>query len=166
MPLELLEYRVRRDVVLNPNQVKEWDLPDGPVPGGQTWKVDAITVAGLAQTGVAPPSDTSVLIYDQASPGAALAPVQATNMALLRASVPYNSSFAGFPVTAADLYGDIDSADSITLPAGNTLAILLPQSAFFYVFMIRVQYAVFQGVSGKPQPAAGIGPAATIPVGI
>lgn len=160
MPWQLTDYPVLR-LSLPLTGANQPILPFPVVPTGQLWRVDQVTVAVTnpnvnQQTGaIAPPE---VMLYDQPVPAtvaafpATLIPAQGTTLSLWPA-MGYMADFD-------------DQSSPLTILGGGQLSIV-----FFGVYsgqtiLARVQYGLYQGSPGAPQPVAGAVRAPSIPVGI
>jgi len=157
VPLELLDYRTRAlpsttQIVggIGGVQVVTFDQ----VPGQQIWRIDGITVIAFV-----PLAPVAVRLFDVAlSPNAV--PVEVTQLA------PYWALGSG---GEPSFWWDVcDRSSPITITSGGQLSIVFDgvgaQPAG--VCLARIQYAVLQGLTGAPVPAAGSIPAGGIPVGI
>lgn len=102
------------------------DVTCGTVPGGQTWRVEGLTVASSSST------VPLVYIYD-ATPAQGLVPADATR-------------YGTFTVD--------DRASPITLLAGDQLVVEFRGVSAGAVCRVRVQYVVYVGTPVAPTPVA------------
>jgi hypothetical protein len=176
VPLELLEYDVFRQsgpiLTVGGNEIDA-----GVVPAGQSWRLEHLAVALFFPPGaVYAPGFTNALvypplvgIYDVPQPGPTVVPCQVTALSLLTQDGGINGNFPLGEAAVETSWYDVDDDPGITLSPGNQLAVV------FYtnqvggpsgIAAVRAQFAVYQGTAGQPQPAAGVVPGPTIPVGI
>lgn len=160
----LLEYRVLRETIVVTSAFTG-EIDCGVVPLDQKWRVDQVTVGvfcpqNLNSSGL---TGTQVLLYDQAQgatpAGRPTLPVDATQL----------QDVIGSPVSGfGGLFADFNDRNSpLTILGGDQLAIVFPLGLFTgLVIAVRVQHGVYQGTGAKPQPAAGLTPAPSIPAGI
>jgi hypothetical protein len=159
VPLELLEY----DVFRFAGQPAGWteftpaEIDCGVVPTGQTWRADRISVGvwtGLTGGGGQP----SVLLYDQASPGPTVVPM---DMTLL-------SQYPGAFFNGLGWLDSDDTSAPLTIQQGNELAVVFEGNGYAStsIFTVRVQFSKYGGEAGKPQPFAGGTPGPSIPVAL
>ena len=169
MPLELLEYQVFRQSAPLFTQ-NEIDAPQVPI--GQVWRCEHLAVAMYFPAGssYSSPGPPQVGVYDLPSPGETVVPCQLTTLSpLIQKGLIAGTSVGGTTVQTA--WYDVDDDATITLQPGNQLAVV-----FYSYFLgtagspatcaVRAEFSVYQGTAGQPQPAAGLTPGPTIPVGI
>ena len=167
MPLELLEYQVFRQsgptnqVSTSPFNFAEIDLD--PVPLGQTWRIEHVSlqiVANFPANNQGGGGPYFAALYDKSHPLQGDAPIETTNLAPL----PFINEFTFVAPGSVSWWGDyFEPAQPITIPSGNQFAVLFSPTANVLSYLLRVQYAIFQGYAGKPQPVAGAQPVAISP---
>lgn len=160
----LVAYEVFRGLKVVQN-VNDGELDLDPVPLGYKWRVEQVAVGVFASAldyyeGSGPPA---VYLFDRTPVGPTSLPIQATYLQRYNMPQPWPQT-TGVVVLWADWF---EESPPLTILGGNQLAIVLgPVAQPGQTYYARVQYELWQGTSGEPQPFAGGEPAPTIPAAI
>jgi hypothetical protein len=144
--LVLTDYPVFRRVTLT-GVASVFEIDCGAVPANSLWRVDQIACV-LFPTNplISPPI---VTLYDQSNPGPTSIPIQATELAPYPS--PYGNVFAGLPSYWADWDAE---AGPFTILGGQELAVVFSNVPSGVPVGVRVQYGLFMGSAGAPQPVS------------
>lgn len=153
MPLELLDYPVATLTSFGNGTGQPLEIDFDEVPLNEVWRVDQIALIVIPGN-VTLTSAPRCTIYDRAHPGPTTVPIQWTNLSRT-------------DLNSAIRYVDYDDQGSpLTVRGGGTLAFVFDNFGAGVLYGVRIQYASYAGVPGKPTIVAGGTPGPTIPAGL